>query len=197
MYFNKELFTELTSTASQFGLDGYNNSHYFLLPLFGVKQPLLYDSNYVGSYVGDDKRISSMDSVLHVVFKFMKSEEKLLKKVTNSFNSERGFVYSYHAGSDKHYDYICFVLKCDSEYLEDFENIVLGNYSKVSRKYLTNKLTTYPFSGRSKKRMLDICTKNPEHIKVLSSLAGQSLDASEELWFGFEPELEIYRYGEK
>lgn len=191
---NDILYEEILQQGSSLGLSGYNNTHYFLLPLFGSKLPLIYNKYYVGSFLGDYGRVSNLEHCIYVIFKFKNFEDHMVKTITDSFENNSRFKYSYYAGHNEG-ELICYVLKTSPEDVECFNTIVEGKYSKISKQHLV-KIMSYHFNSDTKKRIQGICNKEEWHKRELESLLDISIDGSE-LWQSFEESQEIFRYHER
>lgn len=188
------LYEDVTIPTSAFGMGEYNNSHYFLLPLFKLRGMILYRNNYVGSYIGDHGRICNIENSLHLLFRFEDFKTSAYDKVTNFFESRPDYKFSYYAGHNEN-NLVVYVLKASNEDTDCYKTIVNGDYSQVPNWYI-DRCSSYPHTIDVKKRIQGICRKEDWHKAEMEKVLNVTLEDSE-LWSPFEAEREIYRYVKK
>lgn len=191
----EQLYEEIVQEGTSFGLPGYNNSHYFLLPLFAVKTPLIYPKFYVGSFISDNERRSEIENTLLIMFRFKNFEQKEVKTITESMENKRGYMYSYYAGHNEG-ELICYVFKAWDDIVDSYKLLIEGRYSELPISYL-NRVLNYPFKPDTKNRIKAICRKEKWHMDEIEKLSSEKVDVNLEMWTEFEPSLEVFRYEEK
>lgn len=180
---------------SAFGMGGFNNSHYFLLPLFDLKvvSSSLFRNNYVGTYIQDAGRICHIENPLFVVFRFRTLDSQVYRAISDYFASLPEYKFSYYAGHNDG-SLITFVLKAKEEDVECYKQIVSGKYSHTPAWYV-NRCRTFPFPPSTRKRLQGICLKEDWHKEELEEILDVRLEG--ELWNEFEDQREVYRYVKK
>jgi hypothetical protein len=180
------LKVNLTLPESSLGLEHQNNTFHFLLPIFKIQNIYGYPE-YRGIYYKDKERNSTLDNCIYILLAESDNNKSLLAELKANDN----FKYLYYAGYNNK-DLICCVLQCDKEFIEDYNKLVEGKYSKVSNAYI-ELLKKYTFNKSNLDKLLGICQKNEEFKKTLEEMLDLNLD-NQELWIKFEPEREIFKF---
>jgi len=188
------LYEDVELPRSAFGMGQYNNSHYFLLPLFRLRGMLAFSNEYIGSYIDDSGRICNIDDRIHIVFKFENFTTSKYQRVNSYFEERKDYKFSYYAGSNNG-NLVCYVLKADKEDSDCYKSIVNGEYSKVPNWYI-DRASNFPFSIDVRKRLQGICRKEEWHRNEIEALLDVDLGNVEQ-WSAFEPHMEIFRYNVK
>ena len=186
------LYESLEIPQNAFDLVTYNNSHYFLLPLFGIKQPISYSKNYVGTFVRDDERDTGINKSLIVMFRFADFNEPSYLQLVKEFELMDSLMFTYFSGYNNG-NLVAFFIKAPEEIESMYDLIVNGKYSKLPVSYLSH-VQNYPFPKHVKKRIQAICLKEEWHKNDIEKLMNATLEDDCELWVEFEPEREVFRY---
>lgn len=187
------LWEDVNTERGLFTMGSYNNSHYFLLPLFGLDKLVRYKDNYLGSYIGDRGRECYIENSLFILFGFDELDSGEFERVNKYMQDHPGFKFSYFAGMNKGKNLICYVLKASIADNENYDHITNGRYSYTNRSY-RDRYMNFPFVNEVKELLDCICTKDRWYKSKIESELGIVLDYRKELWSFFEPEREILRY---
>lgn len=187
---------------SNLGLDHHNNSHYFLLPLFGLDKFPTIKKYYVNTYIGDKGRKIFVENSICMLFAFEQLISEDFERVDNYLGNNPNFRFSYHAGSNDGKDLVMFVLKCPSKNVDDYTKIIAGKYSQTSTDY-RQSYREFPYQAlnapgkvhRDNQGIVDfidgITFQKPSFRKVMEDFLGCKI--SGELWNVFETEREVFR----
>lgn len=195
-HMNKVLWEDMDRNSNLFSMGKYNNSHYFLLPLFGLHDLIFFKENYIGTYINDHGRTCYIDCPLFVAFAFDDLESDEFKKVDKYFSDINGFCFSYFFGTNNDDNVIVYVLKADSRIKRDYNNIIEGRYSYVSQR-CRDLYKSFPFK-QDVLDLLDCITLRDRWYKLqIEQYLDIKLDHVKELWSYFDPKNEILRYDPK
>ncbi len=189
------LFEDIPVIPSRFGMGKHNNSHYFLLPLFGLAGLVNHKNNYISSYIMDDKRDCFIEDPLFIVFGFKEFDSDEHNKANNYFNNIENFKFSYYAGNNDNRNLVVYVMKTPSYFTSTYKHIVKGEYSKVCNRY-RSAYRRFPFSPTTIANMEAITLKQEWYKKKMEEDLGITIGPNDELWNTFEPQRETFRYVE-
>lgn len=176
---------------SLFGMDRFNNSHFFLGPLFDIKSATKHKHNYVGCYIGDRLREHSVERPLFCLCKFATLDGDEYSTLSKYFLNHKNFKFNYYAGMNNGYNLIMFVLTASDDISSDYDKLVNGKYSQVSTEY-RKRIGSYPFQFNTRRRLCAIIMQEDWHRTEMEDSLGMRLDG--ELWGRFEPARETFRY---
>lgn len=189
----EEVLQESKTEPGVFTLGMYNNSHYFLLPLFGLQNLGKYISNYYGTFVGDSERKCFLDSPLFVVFSFDDLESKEVLDVSVYMASVEGYKFSYFGGMQNGKNLIVYVFLCKNKLKKDYKSIIEGRYSEISEE-VRFLYSTFPFSKEVRFNIKSIIEKNKDLKEKISKELNVDIKDTQEIWTVFDPMLEVFRY---
>lgn len=179
---------ELIYKNNRIGL--FNYSHYFLLPLFGIKVNSNEKYQYLNSYIGDNFRKSSIENSLYLLYRVKDYEDVSFLLLTKKMSSIKGYLYSYYVGLHDNINCIMFVFKTEDSL--NYNNIINGNYSKCTIPYV-NKLLSYGFDIKQTKILSDVLLKSKMLKATLELELNTPIDNDAELFDKFNPSFEIFR----
>jgi hypothetical protein len=188
------LYENVDLPVSHLGMGGYNNSHYFLLPLLDLNNIILFKGAYVGTYIADHGRTSNLEDCIYVLFRFSAFEGMEFNRIAEYFRKTEETMFSYYAGHNKG-NLLMYVLKVPEDKRECFDLIRKGEYSKTPDWYV-NTFKHFPFAAATRRRLKGICRKEEWHKNEMESFLNLDL-GNNELWSNFEPQREIFRYDKK
>jgi hypothetical protein len=189
---NKKLYVDLNLKNNTIGLNKFNNTYYFLSPIFDI--PYINNfKEFVGIYQKDALRKSMLEHCVYVLVRYSNLNNIQFFKIDKYLKENKHFKYTYYAGYNEG-DIVCYVMQCNNEFLEDYIKLVEGNYSKVSELY-KRKVTLCNFTIAEKITIISIVNKKEDFKEKLEELLSVKLE-NMELWSKFEPEKEIFRYGQ-
>lgn len=190
------LWEDVSNSNSEFVMGHYNNSHYFLLPLFGLNDLVQFKNNYIGSYIADNARKMHIEKPLILVFSFNSYYGDDCNNVTAYFKELDSYCFSYVVGMKDRKNIVAFVLRATSNIKKDYDHIVEGRYSYVSSR-TRDLYKSFPFT-KDVRKLLECITLQTRWYKSTSlPYIGETMPYVSELWSYFEEEKEILRYDKK
>ena len=178
---------------SELGLKNHNNTHYFLCPLFGVKEVMKYKRYYVNSYIGDDGRESHVSSPLYCLFKYKDMNLPIVEEIEKAFQANPRYAFCYYAGSAGGEELVMYVLRAKAEEEVDYKHIINGRYSRVSKE-CNEKYRKFGFIAPTVHFINCITSKNSKFKTQMEEFLDVEFTDESELWNIFEEEREIFRY---
>jgi hypothetical protein len=186
------LYEDINFNMGSLNMRKYNNSHYFLAPLFRMRD--VNSPMYVNSFIGDSERKCTILNPLYVIFRVEDFKSSKFQRLNKNLETYDTLKFSYYAGENNG-NLICYVFGAKEDEIQCYNHIVAGEYSKVPDWY-TSRVSTFPFVQDTRKRIQGICRQEDWHKHEMENLLDVNLGNSE-LWSKFEREKEIFRYDKK
>ena len=165
-----------------------NYSSLFLLPMFYKYMKDRKKFGFINIYLDNNTHENKYKEAVHILFDpfFTMDWMKYEAFLANSPLCQE--IYSIHSGflHIERNEKVMFVFKIPDEFLEDYHNFLVGDYSKFSSKY------TKLFNPKS--IPYKVINRDKGLKRVWEKKLGKKLDLNSELYGLWKPKNEIFNY---
>lgn len=162
----------------------------FMVPTVGIARDTLVDNGFINAFIKDTVKDSDYRNVIYLLFK-----PENIDRFRDFLDKEYERTLSIIEDYDHKNGYVVVVYKLDEDFLEDFELVKQGKYSKTSKdfqeqfpKKVTVKLKG--FNSEQASLQYKVFTKSPDLIEFWEEKLGVDFKEDYEVWDGFDEEAE-------
>jgi len=162
-----------------------------MVPTLKAPKDALRNNGFINAYVKDENAEHHYDGCIYLLFR-PENIDKFREFLDNEYERTKDIIedYDYEGG------YVVVVYKLDDSYVEDFELIRNGNYSKTSKLFQLQfpkviKISKQGLSRDEISLQYRIFNKTQDLVDFWEEKLGIRFNDNMEVWDGFDEQKEI------
>lgn len=162
----------------------------FIVPTFGIPRDTLTENGFINAYLKDNVKDNDFKDVAYLLFK-PKDVDKFRDFLDKEYERTLSIIDDY----DHINGYVVVVYRLDKDFVDDFELIQQGKYSKTSKDFqeqFPKKVTVTVNNRKTEEFSLQykVFNKSPDLVQFWEEKLGIKFENDYELWDGFDLEKE-------